>query len=305
MVELEQIKGAYGFSVGEWIVPGETFRTEKGVKTIKWWENHHTMNWHIQWREALDNKGICLTNRMIRTKDHEMSFLCTKGWLTLHDEVTSLFSYQGREEELASLIAGVINTGYTMDWRDAKGTHLSEEVIKHAVVDLPETVDPIVQSILKKTMDEAITRFKKAERLPVSSLEKCPIIDPLGSVKNGKEIFGQLFWSFLGQTPEVGYRSITFFLREYVSVYGKESTNRLLTALKEEESFDDAIMMRLLKEAVLPWEFIKTVEKLRYVKTKEESTRLLEEMYDTWEQSRALVTTISTWLDGKREKVAN
>ncbi|MBM7096568.1 hypothetical protein JSY36_12505 [Bacillus sp. H-16] len=304
MVEIEQLKAAYGFHTAEWVIPGETLKTERGVKTIKWWENHHLMNWHIQWREALDNRGVCLTNRMIRTKDHEMSFLCSEGWMTLHDEVTSLFSYQGREDELAALIEGVINTGYTMDSRYAANEELTEKTITEAVGELPDSVDPIVVSILKKTMDEAITRYKKAERLPVSQLEKLPVIDPLAGLDNGKEIFGQLFWSFPGKAPEMGYRSISFFLRDYLAAYGKVCFERLLESLDESKTFDEAIVIRVLKEALLPWDFVDAVKEISGKKG-EEASELLEKMYQTWEQSRALVTALSTWFDGKREKVAN
>ncbi|PYZ97322.1 hypothetical protein CR205_01590 [Alteribacter lacisalsi] len=307
MAELEQLKAAYGFDKAEWIVKGEKLSTEKGIKVLRRWENNQLMNWHIQWREAVDNRGVCLTNRMIRTMDGDMAFLDLQGWLTLHDEVTSLFSYEGREHELAELTWAAITVGLKMDGADLKRPFLSEQEIVDAVRKLPARTDPVVMSIMKKTLSEAVSRLEKADRLTRLEESRLPVIDPFTGMAQGREIYGQLFWTFSGRFPEKGLRSAASFMKECCSSFGKERFTTFLESLDNSGVFDEDIYLEILREALVPWEFLGTVEQIGKAgpEDPEKAYLLLEAMYREWEQSRAFVLVLSEWLDGKREKVAN
>ncbi|WP_096435961.1 hypothetical protein [Alteribacter populi] len=305
MIEIEKLNAAYGFETGEWIQKGEKLKTERGNKIVRFWDQQQVMNWHIQWREAFDNQGVCLTNRMIRTVDGDMAFLYSEGWLTLHDEVTSLFSYQNKEAILAEFVRGILHVGTKMDDSCAHNPTLTEEKIVDCLKECTTNQDPIVVNILKKTLDEAVTRFQKAEKLTLPLKTKAIVIDPLFSLDAGKEIYGQLFWEFQGSQPEKGYKSLAYFLSDCLQRLGSKSFKQLLTSLEKVEGFRDKTAICLLREALMPWDFIESVDRINKAVNQEKSYVYLEAMYRQWEASRAFVTVLSQWLDGKREKVAN
>ncbi|TMW71607.1 hypothetical protein [Alteribacter natronophilus] len=307
MGELEHLKAAYGFTKGDWIVPGEKLNTERGIKVVRRWANTQLMNWHIQWRESVDNRGLCLINRMIRTADGDMALLDTKGWLTLHDEVTSLFSYENRERDAAALVAGAAAVGMKMKGTDAKRPVMTEKCLLDAVKKLPSDTDPVVMSIIKKTLTEAVARLGKAETLPAMAEEDLPVMDPFTGLAQGREVYGQLFWTFSGREPEKGFRSMAGFLKEYSGAAGKKGLIVFLDEIDSFEVLSEEHYLEILREALVPWEFIRTADKIEKAgaKNPEKAYLLLEEMYKEWEQSRSFVLAFSEWVDGKREKVAN
>ncbi|SDZ04832.1 hypothetical protein SAMN05421736_105219 [Evansella caseinilytica] len=299
MLRIQDILNSYGFKQGKWMVNGELLDTEKGKKRLVLWPEEKLARWHIQWRDRLAKTTGCLTNRMIQTVNGEKMLVTDSGWITLHDEVTSLFSYQNKEKEAGKFFGKY----YSVEMDDFE-LEVAEPVFKDEKLQYLKL--PIKQSMFfEKLRREALLRFSKAQRIKAElNNVSIPVVAPIRSLDQGKLVFEKMYWLNGNTKPERGYGPLKTVFSEWLHRYGRASFFFMLDELDPHFSLKTDSGQQLLADCLLPWEFVDYMEKATQVKDREEEASLKEQLIFQWELSRELVEALSQWLDVSREKVS-
>ncbi|MDQ0256491.1 hypothetical protein J2S74_003911 [Evansella vedderi] len=304
MLSLEYLQECYGFNHSKWKINGEILDTEKGVKRLTNWTEEKRVRWHVQWRDQLAEKTGCLTNRMIQTIHGERIILSDAGWVTLHDEVTSLFSYKNRENEIGAFFGRYFSLGMQdvdTEINDPYANNKLKIYLQQSFLTKNSTEE---MRFLEGIRRESRLRYNKAKEIKEKAGGKQePIVAPIRSLDQGKVVYGQFYWTNLKGRPEKGYGSLRNVLTEWLQRYGQTSLFSLLNEIDKEFSLKGYHGKNLLAECLTPWEFLEYVMKTRDVHEKDELLVWKEKLTYQWEASRLLVKALGEWLDVAQEKV--
>ncbi|MCD8509342.1 MAG: hypothetical protein LRY73_05295 [Bacillus sp. (in: Bacteria)] len=305
MLNLEHLKDCYGLKQANWKVTNELLETDKGLKRLINWTDEKKVRWHIHWRDQLAQKTNCLTNRMIQTIHGERMLLTDAGWVTLHDEVTSLYSYKKREKEMGMFFGKY----FSMDMTEveievhAPNTENLGEVLK-SPISKDQLVEPEHKRFVESLRRESLKRFYIAMEMKDKEAGKRePVLAPIKRLDEGKIVYGKLFWATSHENPEKGYGSLRNVLTEWLQRYGQTSLFQLLDEMDSYFPIKDHHGKSLLAECLLPWEFLDFKEKSMSATAEDEFLVWKEQLTYRWEASRALVVAIDEWLDVTRKKV--
>ncbi|MBU9710987.1 hypothetical protein [Evansella tamaricis] len=308
MLRLETIKESYGFKEVTWEVDGKILKTEKGLKRLSHWTEKDNMEWHINWRDRLAEKTGCLTDRMIQSLYGERKFLSDVGWYTLHDEVTSPFSYQNREKEMGIFFGHYFSTKIEDDHQNLHIDVMNLERMSDQISKPSTAKNNHSTSFIEGLRRESINRLLKAKRLWKEGQQaggEPPIVTPIDSLDQGKNVFEKLFWQHGTGRPEKGYRSLKIVLSQWLQRYGRNSLYKLLNELDKQLSLRELHAKALLAECLTPREFIQFMNEMKDVKDQQQIEKCKENLSYQWEESLKLVKALSEWLDLTREKVPN
>ncbi|MBU9721939.1 MULTISPECIES: hypothetical protein [Bacillaceae] len=307
MISLSTLVQSYGFKHADWEVEGEVLKTEKGLKRISYWADQDQVLWHIKWRDHLADKTGYLTNRMIQTLNGERMILTDEGWLTLHDNVTSLFPYKDREGEFGKFIGQYfsLNIEEPGDYHDPVNMDRINNHLKYPINQgFSEEIQPFIERLRK----EALLRLSKAKRLREESFGEeatalIPVVSPIFSLDQGKIVFEKLYWQHGTERPEKGYRSLQIILSQWLQRYGKKSLYTLLYEIDKHFPLKKNHFKNLLADCLTPWEFTLFLEQIQKIDDPNQMEVLKEKLTFQWEESRQLVKALSEWFDLTREKV--
>lgn len=305
MVLLQHIQSSHSFKEVKWEVEGELVFTERGLRRIVKWPHKDLAMWHLQWRDQLYERTKCLTDRMLQTVHGERVQLFADGWITLHDEVTSLFSYQASEKEIGRFLGLYYSNETKIDSMFIAIDEYSMNTFQKELLTKPEYVedenfDELVDSLRK----ESLIRYWKAEKLFEDQKENSfPIVCPIRSLDQGRMINGVFFWQHPQGNPEKGYRSLKLFLSQWLQRFGEGSLFLLLTEMEKYFSLKENHGIFLSIECLLPWEMIDYLKQIKDARSEEEKAIWKERLTYQWENNRALLKALNKWLQVTEKKV--
>ncbi|ADU31364.1 hypothetical protein [Evansella cellulosilytica] len=304
MVSLHDIQQSYGFNQAQWKVNGELLSTEKGMKRVTLWPDEKLARWHAQWRDRLAEKTGVLTNRMIQTAQGERILLTEAGWITLHDEVTSLYSFQDQEKQFGFFLGQYFTLEMDEFHIDFEEPIVTEETKKKLYMQIPHYKDNKDARFLEAIRKESLLRLSKANSLKEQGDNVIePVVAPVHSLDQGKIVFEGLHWTHNNGKPEQGYRSLRLILSEWLERYGQASLFKLLDEVDNYFPLNNKHGQNLLVDCLIPWEFITFLSSVKNVDDAEEMAMWKEKLSYQWESSRKLVKAIVEWLDVTRERV--
>lgn len=303
MLNLVDIQESFGFKEATWKIEGELINTEKGLKRVIVWSDERKLSWHMLWRDELCKKTECLSNRMIQTKMGDRVLLTNAGWITVHDEITTLFSYKGLEKEFGEFLGKYFsNKVSTRDVEisdvtlNTRSEHWKLLASQHH---FPEEHRFVLKQLQKESQRrlESVNHLSNKYEWPIP-----PVVSPIQSLNQGKLVFEKLYWENRSLMPEKGYHSMKVVLVEWLQRYGKTSLRNLLTAVNAHFPVEGEHGIALLAECLLPREFLLFLK--QYGAAGEQSFSVAyEELKRQWNTSCQLVNIVSEWVDLSREKV--
>ncbi|MBU8905063.1 hypothetical protein [Desertibacillus haloalkaliphilus] len=300
------IEKEYELKITKWH-DDDLLETDAGKKRIYHWNDQQQLEWHIKWRESCRPTIDVMINRMIRTKSGATHISFEEGWVSLHDEVTTLYPMEGHEAKWALLIGEMLASG--KQW--AEEFRESDAPIMTSIEQITSKVDEIVQLdevarlVLKRSCVEAKNRMAAAERLKKAEDDQpLPLMDPFVSLTQAKQIYNVMLWQATTKRPERGYRSIRLFLEQWLYENGEESLENLITVLHRHIDLTGQQGELILSECLQPWELDDCLKKLEETRTSAEGLAQFEVFQQRWETSRKLVLLLSRWIDNERKKVA-
>ncbi|MDG5786884.1 hypothetical protein QA612_05215 [Evansella sp. AB-P1] len=304
MLSLYELLDSYGFKNGKWKVNGELLETEKGLKRLILWTNEKDARWHIHWRDKLSEKTDCLTNRMIQTIHGERMILCDAGWITLHDEVSSLFPFRSREKEFGAFLGKYFSMEMDEFGVDINDPLLQEESLNYPMKQIGNRIQKSELHFFEAIRKESLIRLAKAKSIQEEHAKvKTPVVAPILSLDQGKLIFEKLYWQHTNHNPERGYRSLRTILSEWLQRYGQSSFFALLNEINNHFPLSQEHGKKLLADCIAPWEFIEFIQHIQTLNDPNEYAVWKEKLTYQWEASRELVKALNKWLDVTREKV--
>ncbi|MBB5174412.1 hypothetical protein [Texcoconibacillus texcoconensis] len=303
MIRLETLKEAYGLTEARWASEGHLLTTDRGDKRLETWTDTELLRWHTKWRHDVNKRCSSLLNRMIHTQQGEEAMIVPGGWLTVHDEITSLFSYQGKEEQAGELFAAMLKTGEDRDDTLVESSRFSFS--ERDVDQLPSSsLDRFGRDVFQKLAKEAKNRLDKANQLLEKVEYKEPVIDPIQSLSQGREVFQHLYWVGTTERPEPAFRSFRRLFSEWIQKYGEESLFRLLDAIDRMYPISEEVQQRLLAETLKPYEFEECVRQLEKSSEQEEASIYFESLNKEWDEARSLLEHLQSWMAKRRELIA-
>ncbi|UCZ52122.1 hypothetical protein LGQ02_14880 [Bacillus shivajii] len=304
MLSLVDIQDSYGFKRASWKVEGDLIETEKGLKRIIIWSDEKKLRWHLMWRDELSKRTECLCNRMIQTKVGERVLLTNAGWVTIHDEVTTLFSYKGREKDFGEFLGKYYSSkisGIDVELSDETfNKHARQWSNLNSRYHFPKEN----RFLLKKLQREAAKRLDVAHTIiEKQDMPVPPIVSPIRSLNQGKNVFEKLYWENRSLPPEKGYRSLRLVLLQWLQRYGPDSVRTLLKYVDQHFPLKKVHGTALLVECLSPREFILFLQQIE--SGSPESFKVAyEELKRQWDTTCELVKLVSEWADLSREKVS-
>lgn len=303
MLSIDHLKDCYGFKQAKWKVINKVLETDKGLKRLVNWTDEKNVRWHVLWRDQLAENTSCLTNRMIQTINGERILLTDAGWVTLHDVVTSLYSYKKREKEMGLFFGKYFTMDIPLE-ADVHDPSTNMESILTQPLSLNITKENKHVRFFEGIRKESLHRYKLSSTIIAKDTgKKVPVVAPIESLDEGKIVYGKLYWANSAKKPEKGYGSLRNVLTEWLQRYGQSSLFQLLDEIDKYYPMKDYHGQGLLAECIMPWEFIEFVEKAKAAKEEEEFLVWKERLSYRWEATRALVKALDEWLDVTRKKV--
>ncbi|WP_088033168.1 hypothetical protein [Evansella clarkii] len=300
MLRLDAVLESYGLKEGKWKIAGSLLETEKGLKRIHVWTDKALLNWHISWRDQLAENTGCLTDRMIQTVRGERMSLCDEGWITVHDEVSSPFSYKNKEKETGRFFGKY----YSLKVEDKQTVKdhayfpdFNAEILdRKAHTGKHDKNGEFVEAVRK----EALMRYQKAKRLnEKADPAPVPFVCPVLSLNQARLVYEKMYWVNSTEKPESGYRSLSRMLGEWLKHQGEKSLFAMLDEMDSYFPLKNKHGVHLLTECLLPWEFADFIE----AGENQSFGARRKVLAERWETSRALVKALSKWLDVTREQV--
>lgn len=274
--------------------------TEQGHKRLRYWSDKALLDWHIKWRDSCSVTPYVLADRMIRSKEQEAALAWKDGWLTVHDEVTDSHFIKERAEEIGMMIGAMIGHGVTTD-STVKPVSQDEPAFPQLYAHAP-LFHGSQQSLLTSLLKEAETRMKKANALRERLKdEPLPLLDPITSFKQAKQVYQVLIWYGTMESPERGYRSLCVFLGRWLDAFGKEALEELLSGMYVEERVTREQAILLLAECLKSYELDPLVQLMKRNPSDREIEQALQHATREWEQSKQLVQMISASIDKKKK----
>ncbi|MFA9555974.1 hypothetical protein ACERII_01515 [Evansella sp. AB-rgal1] len=304
MLSISKIQESYGFKHSKWKVNGELLDTEKGIKRLILWSDEKNARWHLQWRDSLWIKSGSLTNRMLQTVKGQKMLLSESGWITLHDEVSSLFPYKGREKEFGKFIGLYFSQDLKEFETEIYDPILDEESLDYAKKQISTTIRKKEIRFLEAMRKESLFRLSKATRVKGKNNHlKEPVVAPIRTLDQGKIVFEKFYWHNITGKPERGYHSLKTVLSEWLQRYGQNSLFLLLNEIDKYFPLKQEHGQQLLANCLAPWEYIDFIDKIKDLDNLTEVQVWKEKLSYQWEASRALVQALDEWLDATRKKV--
>lgn len=290
---LQVVKNSYQFRKVE-KVDDVTIQTEYGRKKVYFWNDRSLLDWHIAWRDYCSVQGQILTNRMIRTHDQQPDVKWKEGWLTLHDEVTTLAPMKENEKAWAKLLEKMFTFGSNnTQYASLAGERIYPNLAECTLDMIERTEDEQEKKKILGCLEESKLRLEKGRRI-VENSDQQLIIDPINTLQQGKAIFDMLYWEGTNSRPESSLRSFAQFLYEWYLQNGEHSMLTLLNELDELMSFREKFAKLLIGEILIPWEMD------AFIKNTENSKQL----FIHWENKRQLLNILNKWYADERKKVA-
>jgi hypothetical protein len=302
---LRQIKLEYELSDLNWITVEEVFNSDRGKKRIRIWKDKQLLQWHVKWRDEISKQSGILLDRMIRTKEGNPFFISDKGWVSIHDEIEEPFPTKGKEAQWGRLFGTILASGLEQSLdcqRVKKQEPLTLSHVRGSIEQL-SLIDPMTKLVLERSYFEAKNRIRKALILKDGIQQKQPILTPLCSIVQAKQVFFNLFWVCGDDQPVRGYEPIRRLLEEWYIENGEESTIKLVESMNSFFPLKEEQGLILLAEFMMPYEFERTIQQLSKCTTTNETSNVIEQYFKNWEVSRKLVLLISKWIEKEREKV--
>jgi hypothetical protein len=275
--------------------------TELGRKRLRYWSDKALLDWHIAWRDGCSVTPYMLADRMIRNKDQQASIEWKDGWVTVHDEVDNSFRSNQSEKKLGQMFGQMIRYGI-----DAKSevtpTKQKEPLFQHLInklSNLKEEQRLLVDSLIR----ESDIRMRKVKALTegLKDDESFPLLDPIRSSEQGKNIHKIFIWFGSMSQPEQGYYSLRSFLVDWLGKNGVESLRQLLSELLENDAMTRGQSILLLAECLKPFELDLLVQQMESNPTERQLVETLEQISKEWEQSKTLVQELSSLIDKKKK----
>lgn len=305
MLQLQNIKTNYNFQEAEWKIEGELIKTERGLKRIIKWANKDEATWHVKWRDQLFFRTNLLTDRMLQTIHGERVQMFGDGWITLHDEVTSLFSYQKFEKKMGEFLGKYYSNSFQMDvsklkMKEYSMTTFPKTHLKQLEFMKKRKNDSLIASLRK----EGLLRLWKAEKLAEKHEEvPLPIICSIKSLEQGRAVNENFFWQHECTSLEKGFRSLKIVLSQWLQRFGEKSLLLLLTEIDKFFAIKKTYHLPFMIECLLPWELIEYVEQVNQIDNEEDLEKCIEKLKNEWENNRKLLKVLNEWLNVKEERV--
>ena len=281
--------------------------TSEGLKRVRFWKDKSLLEWHIAWREGCKLNPYVTTDRMIQTKNEEKAVNYEKGWLTLHDEVTTLSPMKDYEHLWGMLFGQMLRYGVETDVAvDTISLQTPKKIESYeGLVSRVHMLTSQQKQLLRSSYVEAKGRVIKAEAVRNFCQDiSLPLIDPILSPKQGKNVFQLLFWKGSDEKPEKGYFSFHLFLLKWLQQHGEESVIKLLDEINKVVDLKEKQGYLLLAECIFPYEYINLTKELHSRTTEMDTARMITKFQELWDSRRKLVLLLSNWLDRKRKQVA-
>ncbi|TWI57083.1 hypothetical protein [Halalkalibacter nanhaiisediminis] len=279
----------------------ELIETEQGKKRLCYWSDKALLDWHIEWRDGCSVTPYVLADRMIRSKEQEAALSWKEGWLTVHDEVADSHFVKARAREIGTMIGAMIQHGIAT--ASPVKTLLQDEPIFRQLYMYVSHLSKEQQLLVTSLLNEAEIRMRKATALRKQLKdEPLPLLDPIKSVKQAKQVYQVLIWNGTMGYPERGYRSLRTFLGDWLDVFGKEAFCELLGGMYLDERLTREQAILLLSECLKPYELNQLVILIKQNPSEQKINQTLEQATKEWEQSKHLVQMISASID-QRKKV--
>ena len=307
MEMLRRIKIEYGFSSLAWQKKDAVFNSDCGQKRIRFWRDRQLLHWHIRWRDRVSKQSGFLLDRMIRTKNQEPYFISERGIVTVHDEITEAYDYKGEEKTFAQLIATMLKNGKELSGKKYQPRFIQTKQLPlqrtEKAFDQLTVLDSMTTLIFERSIREAKRRRHLAYSLQKAASENStPILLPMDSFTEAKQVFRHLFWKCGQEKPIKGYYPLRRFLEEWFEQNGEHSLRKLLTEIDLNFPLRGVEGKLLLAEFLQPYELTDTVAAVRAMNSSEEITSAVEHYFKSWDLSRRLVQIISHWLEEEPSK---
>lgn len=279
----------------------ELIETEQGKKRLCYWSDKALLDWHIEWRDGCSVTPYVLADRMIRNKEQEAALSWKEGWLTVHDEVADSPFVKARARDIGTMIGAMIQYGIATE--SPVETVLQDEPTFRQLYMYVSHLSKEQQLLVTTLLNEAGIRMRKATALRKQLKdETLPLLDPIESIKQAKQVYQVLIWNGSTERPERGYRSLRIFLGDWLDTFGKEAFCELLGGMYLEERLTREQAILLLGECLKPYELDPLVILIKQNPSEREIEQTLEQATKEWEQAKHLVQMISASID-QRKKV--
>lgn len=302
MIQLYHIEKNYPFQEVSWYKKNKIIETDKGKKEIEVWTDENQLNWHIDWRERLSEETGVLTDRVIRTNNGEKALATDIGWITVRDVVDSLFPVSDYPFEVGRFLG----TYATIEAESLQPSTLIKRSINWEKLDIMPWTSLSAKKLYGKLRTEAVHRARNANEL----LENCSVeladksVVKIGTLKQAKNVQGQLFWENKERELESSVDMLSSCLREWVSDYGDAQLKTLLNGVNETCPLDSDNGKLLLASFVYPKEFESFLNEFDEERNVEEVDKKLDDLCQQWDLSKIIVEHIINWLVDKKEKVS-
>lgn len=298
---IEELKQQYGWNKAV-AVDEQTIETDHGLKRLRRWQDQELMNWHINWRDRCNAAPLVLTDRMIRTQDGEAFVPWKSAWITIHDDIPTPFLQEENGQVWGTLIGKMIQSGLRQDRSIQTQQAHEPDLIS---LEKKQWMFPLeIQPTIRNIVFEGKARLNKARAIQKGHAEhSLPILDPIHGLEQAKDIHGMLHWQGSEEYPEIGYYSISTFIKQWLKRYKSDELSSLLHHIESvNPGFAENQGALLLAECLIPYEIQELLDKNLAQSSNEEVERALENCKEDWKISKQAVDEIAAWLDGRRVK---
>lgn len=297
---LKEIGKFYDFQDMTWLVPEQTFTSNRGNKKILYWQDPNLLDWHISWRDEVGRQQQYLVDRMIRTKDYKAFILVGKQLITIHDAEMDADCRSLDEKVVGACIGNMLRFGHESNGLGfIEETPFPQELLVRQIDN--NMLSGEDQKLLARIVTEARKRLKLSNSLAGNA--SAPITDKIASLEQCKEIFGILYWRGSNDAPQNAYVSLRNFLGDWKNRYGEKSLHNLLDEMHAVFPLNKEQGNLLLAEIVKPWEVTNLLKELQNFDSAHEQQEALEQFKKEWESQRQLVNVVADWIDLSRKKV--